>query len=260
MPIDKVVGSFDEAVKDVFEGALILVGGFGNPGACPSYLTRALAKQGAKQLTIIANTTGITSKEMMEKMVGLGVRLFPDWFVDVDILCQNRQVKKAIAAFPVPTSALLVSTFEKQLRAGQVEIEMVPQGTLAERIRANKAGIGGFFTPTGPGTIIEKGKEVRIIDGRPHVLEYPIKADFAFVRAYKADKLGNLIYRGTSRTFNATIAGAAKVTIAEVDEVVPVGGLDPEGIVTPALYVQRVVGRPLEGRTKIVQKIRKDEQ
>ena len=256
MAINKVVKSFDEAVKDVFDGAVILFGAFGaGPGGWCSYLIRALAEQGAKELTVAGNTTG-WGREMM-KARG---RVMPDWWDDIGILCENKQVKKGIAAFPVAPSPLLVTPFEKQLRAGEVEIEMVPQGTLAERIRARKAGIGAFFTPTGPGTIIEKGKEVRVIDGKPHVLEYPIKADFAFIRAYKADRLGNLVYRGTSRTFNATMAGAAKVTIAEVDEVVPVGELDPEAIVTPALYVDRVVVRPEEGKTRIVQRIRREEQ
>jgi len=249
MPINKVVASFDEAVKDVFDGATILFGGFGPPGGCPSYLIQALVKQGARELTIVGNTTGFTREWIRERN-----------FLDVGALCVNKQVKKGIAAFPVLASPLRISTFEELLRAGEVEVEMVPQGTLAERIRANKAGIGAFYTPTGPGTVVERGKEVRIIDGKPHVLEYPIKADFAFVRAYKADRLGNLVYRGTSRTFNATMAGAATVTIAEVDEVVPVGALEPEEIVTPALYVDRVVVRPREGRTKIVQKIRKEER
>ena len=258
MPIDKVVESFDEAVKDIFDGAIVLFGGFGGAGGCPSYLIEALARQGAKELTIVGNTTGMGG-ELGKQLRAMG-RMFPDWWEDVGLLCQNKQVKKGIAAFPVPASPLLVSPFEKQLRAGEVEIEMVPQGTLAERIRANKAGIGAFFTPTGPGTIIEKGKEVRVIDGRPHVLEYPIKADFAFIRAYKADRLGNLIYRGTSRTFNPTMAGAAKVTIAEVDEVVPLEEMDPEAVVTPAIWVERVVVRPEEGMTKVIQKIRMEER
>lgn len=255
MAVNKAVESFDEAVKDVFDGDIILFGGFGGAGGLPSYLIRALAKQGAKELTIVGNTTGFGR----ELMTTRGVTIL-EWWDDVGLLCENKQVKKGIAAFPVAASPQLVSPFEKQLRAGEVEIEIVPQGTLAERIRANKAGIGAFFTPTGPGTIIEKGKEVRVIDGRPHVLEHPIKADFAFIRAYKADRLGNLIYRGTSRTFNATMAGAAKVTIAEVDEVIPVKEMDPEAVVTPGIWVERVVVRPEEGKTRIVQKIRKEER
>ena len=257
MPINKVVGSFDAAVKDFFDGATVLIGGFGTPGGCPSYLMEALGKQGAKDLTIVCNNVGF-GKELMQ-VVAMFMKV-PDWWYDGGELTNNRQVKKAIAAFPVLASPLLVSPFEKQLRAGEVEIDIVPQGTLAERIRAAKAGIGAFYCPVGPGTIVEKGKEVRVIDGRKHVLEYPIKADFGLIRAYKADRLGNLIYRGTSRTFNATMAGAAKVTIAEVDEVVEVGELDPESIVTPAIYVDRVAVRPEEGRTQIVQKISIEEQ
>jgi len=257
MAINKVVSSFDEAVKDFFDGATVLIGGFGTPGGCPSYLMEALGRQGAKDLTIVCNNVGF-GKELM-KIAAMFMKV-PDWWYDGGELANNRQVKKAIAAFPVLASPLLVSPFEKQLRAKEVEIEIVPQGTLAERIRAAKAGIGAFYCPVGPGTIAEKGKEVRIIEGKKHVLEYPIKADFALIRAYKADRLGNLIYRGTSRTFNATMAGAAKVTIAEVDDVVEVGELDPERIATPAIYVDRVAARPEDGRTRVVQKISKEEQ
>lgn len=257
MAINKVVGSFDEAVKDFFDGATVLIGGFGTPGGSPSYLMQALGRQGAKDLTIVCNNVGF-GKELMEFVAKFTTA--PDWWYDGGQLADNRQVKRAIAAFPVLASPLLVSPFEKQLRAGEVEIEIVPQGTLAERIRAAKAGIGAFYCPVGPGTIVEKGKEVKVIDGRKHVLEYPIKADFGLIRAYKGDRLGNLIYRGTSRTFNATMAGAARVTIAEVDEVVEVGELDPESVVTPALYVDRIAVRPEAGRTKFVQKIGKEEQ
>ncbi len=255
MPINKVVGSFDEAVKDVFDGAVILLGGFGGPGGVPCYLIKALAKQGAKELTLVGNVVSM-GKQFLKEMG----RVFPDWFEGPGLLYENGQVRKGISAFPVSPSSRIVNTFGEVLRAGEEEVELVPQGTLAGRIRANKAGIGAFFTPTSPGTLIGKGKEVRVIDGRPYVLEYPIKADFAFVRAYKADRLGNLIYRGTSRTFNATMAGAAKVTIAEVDEVIPVEEMDPEAVVTPTIWVERVVVRPQEGRTKIVQKIRMEER
>jgi len=238
--INKVVESFDEAVKDVFDGSVILVGGFVGlytAGGTPTYLIQALVRQGANGLTVVSNSTLYTGD-----------------------LCKNKQIKKGITAFPVLATSQRILPFEEQCRAGQVKVEIVPQGTLAERIRANRAGIGAFYTPVGAGTIVERGKEVRIIDGKPHLLEYPIKADFAFIRAYKADRLGNLIYRGTSRTFNATMAGAAKITIAEVDEIVPVGELDPEAIVTPGIYVERVVVRPEEGRTKIVQKIGKGDR
>jgi 3-oxoacid CoA-transferase A subunit len=238
--INKVVESFDEAVKDVFDGSVILVGGFVGlytAGGTPTYLIQALVRQGANGLTVVSNSTLYTGD-----------------------LCKNKQIKKGITAFPVLATSQRILPFEEQCRAGQVKVEIVPQGTLAERIRANRAGIGAFYTPVGAGTIVERGKEVRIIDGKPHLLEYPIKADFAFIRAYKADRLGNLIYRGTSRTFNATMAGAAKITIAEVDEIVPVGELDPEAIVTPGIYVERVVVRPEEGRTNLVQKIGKGDR
>ncbi len=257
MAINKVVASFDQAVKDVFDGATILIGGFGTPGGSPSYLIEALSRQGAKNLTIVGNTVGI-GKELMQVVASF--MSVPEWWYDGGQLAANQQVRKGIAAFPVSASPLLVSPFEKQLRAGEVEIEIVPQGTLAERIRAAKAGIGAFYCPIGPGTVVEKGKDVKVIDGRKHILEYAIKADFGLIRAYKADRIGNLIYRGTSRTFNATMAGAAKVTIAEVDEVVEVGELDPERVATPALYVDRIVVRPEEGRTQIKQKISKEEQ
>jgi len=257
MAINKGGDSVDEAVKDFFDGATVLLGGFGTPGGCPSYLMEALGRHGAKDLTIVCNNVGF-GKELMQ-VVAMFTKA-PDWWYDGGQLADNRQVKKAIAAFPVLASPLLVSPFEKQLRASEVEIDIVPQGTLAERIRAAKAGIGAFYCPVGPGTIVEKGKEIKVIDGRKHVLEYPIKADFGLIRAYKADRLGNLIYRGTSRTFNATMAGAAKVTIAEVDEVVELGDLDPESVVTPALYVDRVAVRPEAGRTEIIQKISKEEQ
>jgi 3-oxoadipate CoA-transferase alpha subunit len=257
MAINKVLDSFDEAVKDFFDGATVLIGGFGTPGGCPSYLMKALGRHGAKDLTIVCNNVGF-GNELMQ-MVGQLMTL-PDWWYDGGDLAANRQVKRAIAAFPVLASPLLVSPFEKQLRAGEVEIEIVPQGTLAERIRAAKAGIGAFYCPVGPGTIVEKGKETKVIKGRKHVLEYPIEADFALVSAYRADRLGNLVYRGTSRTFNATMAGAAKVTIAEVDRVVEVGELDPESVVTAAAYVDRIAARPEEGLTKVVQRISKEEQ
>ena len=235
--INKQVSSLSEAVADIFDGATVMIGGFGEAGS-PIELIHALIDHGAKDLTVVSNNTG-------SGHVGLAA------------LIENKQVSKTICSFPRTANSMV---FPELYHAGKIELELVPQGTLAERIRAAKAGIGAFYCPVGAGTIVEKGKEVRVIDGRNHVLEYPIKADFGLIRAYKADRLGNLIYRGTSRTFNATMAGAAKVTIAEVDEVVEVGELDPESIVTPALYVDRVAVRPKEGLTQIVQKISKEEQ
>jgi 3-oxoadipate CoA-transferase alpha subunit len=236
MPINKIVNSFDEAVADIKDGATIMVGGFGTVVSMPSLLLVALAKKGVKNLTTVSNSTGFGPDVWT-----LQGAKFPE---DMDILVRNGLIKKAIVSAPV--SALYVNNFEKLLRDGKVEIEMVPQGTLAERIRAAKAGLGGIYVPTGIGTVIEKGKEKKVINGREYILELPIKADFALIHAYKGDRWGNLVYRGTSRTFNPTMAGAARVTIAEVDEIVELGELDPEAIITPGVYVDRVVARPKE--------------
>ena len=240
--INKVVPSFEEAVKDVFNGAVILVGGFGPANGTPSCLLRALEKQGAKDLTLCANTPGAGRAPEGAKPL----RKTPPRYDDGGILIQSGQVSKVICAFPGINLPGRPSPLLQRWEAGELEVEMVPQGTLAERIRAAKAGIGAFYNPTGPGTVIAEGKEVRDIDGRPHVLEYPLKADFAFVRARKADRYGNCVYHGTSRNFNPVMAGAAKVTIVEADELVELGELDPECIVTPSIYVDRVVVRPRE--------------
>lgn len=234
MPINKIVNSFDEAVADIEDGAVIMVGGFGTVVSIPSLLLEAIYRKGVKNLTTISNSTGFGSD--VWKMQGAP---FPE---DMDILVRNERIKKSIVSAPV--SALYVNNFEKLLRAGKVEIEMVPQGTLAERIRAAKAGLGGIYVPTGVGTVVEEGKEKKTIDGREYLLELPIKADFALIHAHKGDRWGNLVYRGTSRTFNPTMAGAARITIAEVDRIVELGELNPECIVTPGVYVDRVVERP----------------
>jgi len=234
MPINKVVRSFEEAVSEIADGAVIMVGGFGTVTTCPSLLLEALAQKGVKNLTTISNTTGFGPD--VWKIMGF------DIVEDMDILVRNGRIRKAIVSAPVST--VFENTFERLLRAGGVDMEMVPQGTLAERVRCAKAGIAGFYTPVGVGTIVEEGKETKVIDGRTYLLEYAIKADFALIRARKADRWGNLVYRGTSRTFNETMAGAATVTIAEVDEVVELGELDAEAIITPGVYVDRVVERP----------------
>lgn len=247
MPIDKVIETFEEAVADVPDGAVIMIGNFAGPGGTPYFLLHALRAQGAKNLTIIANTAG-----------GIGLTLD---YEDHRILFENHQVKKVIASFPFSTSPSRPSPAEKQILAGEVELEIVPQGTLAERIRAGGAGIAAFYTPTGVGTVIEKGKERRYFDGRPYLLEHALKADYAFVRAYKADRMGNLVYRGTARQFNPIMATAARITIAEVDEVVETGELDPEAIVTPSIFVDRIVKvkedlgfpRHLEGSFRVKQ-------
>jgi 3-oxoadipate CoA-transferase, alpha subunit len=225
--INKVFETFEEAVKDVPDGAVIMVGNFAGPGGTPFYLIQALRRQGAKNLTIVANTAG-----------GIGLTLDYD---DHRILFENKQVRKVIASFPFSTSASRPSVAEKQILSGEVELEIVPQGTLSERIRAGGAGIPAFYTPTGAGTVIEKGKEVRVFDDRPCLLERALKADYAFVRAFKADLMGNLVYRGTQRQFNPIMAIAARTTIAEVDQIVDPGELDPEAIVTPGIYVKRIV-------------------
>ena len=220
MTINKVFATCQEAVADITDGATIMFGGFGSAGT-PANLIQALKELGAKNLTTIANYCPAS-------------------------LVENHQVKKAIAAFPVPASLSRrgMTALEQKVNEGEIELEIPPQGTLAERIRAGGAGIGGFYTPTGVGTIVEKGKEKKVIDGREYILELPLKADYAFIKAYKADKLGNLIYRMASRNFNPPMATAARVTIVEVDEVVEIGELDPEVIVTPGIYVHRIVKMP----------------
>lgn len=241
--MNKVVKSSEEALSDVFDGAVILCGGFGCVGGMPSTLLRALAKRPVKNLTLVGNAPilGIEAQRTAARTLQV-----PDWYTDGSILLRNGQVRKLIVSVPAMAIYRMKEPFPivKALQEGQdIEIEMVAQGTLAERIRAAKAGIPAFYTRTGSGTFIEKGKEVRLFDNQPCLLEYALKADFALIWAYKGDHYGNLIYKGTSRTFNATMAGAATITIAEVEEVVEVGGLDPESIVTPGIYVDRVVKR-----------------
>lgn len=249
MSINKIVNSFDEAVADVFDGAVILIGGFGPANGCPSNLIRALVKQGAKNLTLVANTPGRGRAESPMPGPPRPPRKTPPSYDDGGLLIQNDQVIKTICAFPGTPPPGMSSPLHDRLIAGKLEVELVPQGTLAERIRAAKAGIPAFYTPTGPGTIIEEGKETRLIDGKQCVLEYALKADFALIRAHKADRWGNLVYQGTSRNFNGAMAGAATVTIAEVDYMVELGDLNPEAIATSAIYVDRVAVRqnPEEG-------------
>lgn len=227
MPVNKIIETFEEAVKDVPDGAVILMGNFAGPGGTPINLIQALRKQGAKNLTVVANTAG-----------GIGLTLD---FDDHRILFDNHQVKKVIATFPFSPSPTRPTAAEKQILAGEVELELVPQGTLAERIRAAGAGIPAFYTPTGPGTVIEEGKEKRYFYGRPCLLEHALKADYAFVRAYKADEMGNLVFRGTQRQFNPIMAMAARITIAEVDEIVKPGEMDPNCVVVPCIFVDRIV-------------------
>jgi 3-oxoacid CoA-transferase subunit A len=234
---NKVYSSGLAALHDLPDGASVMIDGFAGPGGMPHYLLLALREHGARDLTIISNTAGIA------RVVNFGTpagRLA----VDHSILIDNRQVKKVIASYPVSPSASRPSSFELAYRRGEVELELVPQGTLAERIRAGGAGVAAFYTPTGVGTLIAQGKETRVIDGKEYLLEQALRADFCLIRGYKADTLGNVVYRGTSRNFNAVMAPAARTTVVEVDEIVEAGALDPEAIVTPGTYITRMVQRP----------------
>lgn len=242
--INKVVGTFDEAVSDIKDGSMLLVGGFGGPAECPSYLIAAIARKAVKDLTIVGNSGGwgTAFMEALIKRMSSIVKFPPD-FYDLGLIVERGQVKKGIIAFPAAIGGIH-TPFEKKVMNNEVELELVGQGTIAERIRAARAGIAAFYTPVGVGTFVGEGKEVREFDGRKYLLEHAFKADASLIRAHKADRYGNLVYKGSARTFNATMAGASRVTIAEVEEVVELGELDPEHIVTPGLYVQRVVVRP----------------
>jgi len=236
MPVNKIYETCDQAVADIFDGSTVMIGGFGSFGGLPIHLIVALAKQGAKNLTLIANQGGVGFE--------LSKRIKPGGYPDIAVLVQNGQVKKFIGSVPALGGMPPTSPIETLHGEGKVEIELVPQGTLAERIRAGAGGLGGFYTPTGVGTPVELGKERRVINGREYLLEFPLTADFALIKAHKADTLGNLVYRGTARCFNPTMAMAAKITIVEVDKLVQVGELDPEAVVTPHLFVGRIVEVP----------------
>jgi 3-oxoacid CoA-transferase subunit A len=213
--MNKVVASADEAIKDVFDGATIMVGGFGLCGM-PENLIRALARRGTKNLTTISNNAGVD---------GFGMGL----------LLANGQIRRHIGTY-VGENKLL----EQMVLEGKLQLDLVPQGTFSERIRAGGAGIAAFFTPTGFGTVVAEGKETRDFDGRMYVMERALKADFAFVKAWKGDKWGNLVYRKTARNFNPMMATAAKVTIAEVEQLVDVGKLEPDMVHTPSVFVKRI--------------------
>jgi 3-oxoacid CoA-transferase subunit A len=220
----KVVASAEEAIHDVFDGAAIMVGGFGLCGN-PENLIRTLAQKGIKNLTTISNNAGVD---------GYGVGL----------LLANGQIRRHIGTY-VGENKLL----EQMVLNGTVQLDLVPQGTFSERIRAAGAGIPAFFTPTGVGTIVAEGKEAREFDGRTYIMERALKADFAFVKAWKGDRWGNLVYRKTARNFNPMMATAAKVTIAEVEHLVEPGELDPDLVHTPSVYVQRIFqGKVFEKR------------
>ena len=214
--MNKIFASADEAVRDIPDGATLMSGGFGLCGN-PENLIEALHRKGVKQLTIISNNCGTDDK-------GLG------------ILLANKQVKKMVSSYVGENKE-----FERQFISKELEVELNPQGTLAERIRAGGCGIGGFFTPTGAGTLLTEGKETRMIDGRLHVLETPLKADFAIVRAWKADRWGNLVFRKTARNFSPMMCMAAKVTIVEAEHIVEPGELDGDLIHVPSIFVKRII-------------------
>lgn len=216
--IDKTFESLASAVADIHDGATVMIGGFGNAGM-PSALIDALIAQGSRELTIVNNNAGNGD-------TGLAA------------LLKAKRVRKIICSFPRQTDS---QHFDALYRAGEIELELTPQGNLAERIRAAGAGIGGFFTPTGYGTLLAEGKETRLINGRQYVLESPIHADFALIKALRGDRWGNLVYRKTARNFGPIMAMAAKTTIAQVTGIAALGELDPETIVTPGIFVQRVV-------------------
>jgi len=213
--MNKVVANADEAIRDVFDGASIMFGGFGLCGM-PENLIRALHRKGTKNLTTISNNAGVDGQ-------GMG------------LLLANGQIVRHIGTY-VGENKLL----EQMVLNKQIDLQLIPQGTFSERMRAAGAGIAAFFTPTGYGTVVAEGKETREFDGRPYVLEKALKADFAFVKAWKGDKWGNLVYRKTARNFNPMMATAAKVTIAEVEELVEVGELDPDMVHTPSVFVKRI--------------------
>lgn len=213
--INKVVKDADDAVKDIFEHATLMLGGFGLCGI-PENCIAALLRKGVNGLTCISNNAGIDD-------FGIG------------LLLKKRQVKKMISSYIGENAE-----FERQLLSGELEVELIPQGTLAERVRAGGAGIPAFYTPAGVGTEVANGKEIRDFNGKPYLMEKWLVADFAIVKAWKGDTSGNLMYKGTARNFNPMMATAGKITIAEVEELVPLGELDPNHIHTPGIYVQRI--------------------
>ncbi len=218
-----IYSSFSEAVEEIHDGATIMVGGFGLCGI-PENLILALMEKGVKDLTVISNNCGVD-----------------DW--GLGLLLKNNQIKKMIGSYVGENKE-----FERQVLSGELQVELLPQGTLAEKIRAGGAGIPAFYTPAGVGTPIAEGKEIKIFNGKEYLLEEALKADFSFVRAWQGDKMGNLIYRKTARNFNPMIAAAGTVTIAEVEELKEIGELDPNSIHTPSIYVQGMIQGTQEKR------------
>jgi 3-oxoadipate CoA-transferase alpha subunit len=216
--VTAVCATADEAVAGVTDGATVLIGGFG-PAGQPMELIEALIRTGVSDLTVVNNNAGNGDRGLAALLAG-------------------GQVRKMICSFPRQSDSYV---FDGLYRAGKVELEVVPQGNLAERLRAAGAGIGAFYTPTGAGTLLAEGKETRTFDGREYVLERPIRGDVALVKAYRGDPMGNLVYRKTARNFGPVMATAAAVTVVQVEQLVPLGGIDPETVVTPGIYVDRVV-------------------
>jgi 3-oxoacid CoA-transferase subunit A len=221
--INKVVASADEAVRDVFDGATLVVGGFGLCGI-PENLISALAGRGVKNLTAVSNNCGVD-----------------DW--GLGLLLKSRQIRRMVSSYVGENAE-----FERQFLSGELEVELVPQGTLAERMRAGGAGIPAFYTAAGVGTLVAQGKETRVFDGREYLLEKSVVGDFALVAAWKGDRLGNLVYRKAARNFNPMAVTAGRVAIAEVEELVEAGDLEPECIHTPGVFVNRLVVAPREKR------------
>ena len=221
--INKVVASADEAVEDVFDGATLVVGGFGLCGI-PENLIAALVRRGVKDLTAVSNNCGVD-----------------DW--GLGLLLQSRQIRRMVSSYVGENAE-----FERQFLSGELEVELVPQGTLAERMRAGGAGIPAFYTPAGVGTLVAEGKETRVFDGREYLLEKSVVGDFSLVAAWKGDRLGNLVYRKAARNFNPMAVTAGRIAIAEVEELVEAGDLDPEGIHTPGVFVNRLVVAAREKR------------
>jgi 3-oxoacid CoA-transferase subunit A len=221
--IDKVLASADDAVRDVPEGATLIVGGF---GLCdiPENLIAALVRRGVRNLTIVSNNCGVD-----------------DW--GLGLLLRTRQIRKMVSSYVGENAE-----FERQFLSGELEVELVPQGTLAERMRAGGAGIPGFYTPAGVGTLVAQGKEIKNFDGRDYLLERGVVGDFSIVAAWKGDRLGNLVYRKSARNFNPMAVTAGKITIAEVEELVDVGELDPECVHTPGVFVNRMIVAPRQKR------------
>jgi 3-oxoacid CoA-transferase subunit A len=213
--INKVVSNSDDAISDIPDNAVVMMGGFGLCGI-PENCIQAILRKGVKGLTFISNNAGVDD-------FGIG------------LLLKTRQVRKMISSYVGENAE-----FERQLLSGELDVELIPQGTLAERIRAGGAGIPAFYTPAGYGTEVAEGKEVREFDGKKYLMEHWLRADFSIVKAWKGDTTGNLVYRGTARNFNPMMAAAGRITIAEVEELVPVGELDPNQIHTPGIYVQRI--------------------